>query len=568
MTLSRHDLTQHGLDFAEQPGEADTVLVRFDWPELEALIVSDPAADFEFRLELTAGTRFSDYRIVGPAYRRHQILIPLDEACAGGAVVRVGFEPVRWDEDRPLPAYTLAASFQAKRRLIEDLERRMIWIFGSARSGTTWLLHDILGAAPSAARPDDLTGMRPIDEAGIGFLLGAVELDAERFYGVDRSVDTASADVPVFERMIARRSGQPEFVRNPRTEASLRRAIRELVFEHVLVHWGLLDYDFVGFKAPNEGHAADILMGAFPLARMIVIVRDGRDVMRSRFSPFASRTLAETTDLALRRYAVTYYAHYWNFQREVIERAFAAHDPERRLQVSYERLRAEELETFASLYRFIGAPLSEPEIAAVIDRVRLENVGRDQRGANLPRQTGEVGGYRRSFLKTEVALMTSIMEAGLRQHGYAIAPDEGMEMIDRLAVPGTLRSFGGLDGRVPEGIVLWFAAGVYDDLWTKPDAELEFAVPVRAGALVVDVLLPEDPEPEGATRPVQLTAGAVSQRIVLPRGGDASLRFPIDAPAHAPIRLTIHVGGSFNPAASGDERELGLYLVKLEVEPA
>ena len=70
----------------------------------------------------------------------------------------------------------------------------------------------------------------------------------------------------------------------------------------------MLNYDRVVFKAPNEGHAADLLMEALPKVGMIFLIRDGRNVVKSRFSPFASRILAKSEDPGLRRAAVAYYA--------------------------------------------------------------------------------------------------------------------------------------------------------------------------------------------------------------------------------------------------------------------
>lgn len=559
------DLRDHGLDFTAIPEDADTVLLRFDSDELE---LAGPAGDEDFlvRLDVAVGPEFSDFRLAGPAYRRHQFLLPLHHVRAARGIVGIAVTALRWRSVRP-PAFAVRASAHAKSRLIDELERRMIWIFGSAGSGTTWLMHDILGAAPSTARPDDDTGVRPLDEPGIGILLGAIEVDAERFYQVDRAAEAAGPHAPVFERHIDRRSGSDEFVRNPRTAANFRKSIREIVFENVLVHWGVLDYDYVAVKMPNGSHAADLLMSALPQARMIVIMRDGRDVIRSRFSPFASRTLAETTDLALRRYAVAYYSEYWNFQREIVERAFAAHDPERRLLVSYEQLRRGETEAFASVYRFIGASVSDEWLRGLIERTRLENVAPDRRGPALPRQTGEIGGYRSAFLKTEVALMTSIMGPGLRRYGYDTSGGEGADMIGRLVVPGMLRDFGAFAERVPEGAVLRHASGVYDDLWTKPDAELELTLPGRAVAIRVDVIVPPDPSGQLAARAVQLAVGAQAQRVSVPPGGDATMLFPGDYAANVPIRLTVHADDAYT-ASVGDQRELGLYVVRIAAEPA
>ncbi|HEV3085649.1 MAG TPA: sulfotransferase [Candidatus Elarobacter sp.] len=413
-----YDVAQLGLGV--RPDDTDHVMIRIESPALEQS-ARRASAEVELRLEIGVGARYADFRIAGQAYRRHQFLVPIHELRAARGIVRLSLTPVKWDAPE-LPALSVAASYCNKEHLIGELEQRMIWIFGSARAGTTWLLRDILGAVPSRSRIEDDAGVRPIDETGLGFLLGAVELDAERFYALHRIEPGANGSLELaaspFERLITRRSGKAEFLANPRTTHVMKSAIREIVFNHVLVHWGLLDYDYVALKAPNEGHAADLLMSALPAARMLVIMRDGRDALRSRFTPFASRTLAETSDAGLRRYAVAYYSHLWNFQTEIVDRAFDAHDPSRRLRVRYEHLRQGSFDAFRSLYRFVDAGLSEPAVRAVMERVRLENVPHDQRGPHLPQRSGEIGGYRRYFTREEVLLMTRIMATTLRMHGY------------------------------------------------------------------------------------------------------------------------------------------------------
>jgi hypothetical protein len=66
--------------------------------------------------------------------------------------------------------------------LIKKLETQIVWIFGAARSGTTWIAHDLLGSLPSTKRPTGDTGNRPMDEAGFGFLLDSLSIEPEDMF--------------------------------------------------------------------------------------------------------------------------------------------------------------------------------------------------------------------------------------------------------------------------------------------------------------------------------------------------------------------------------------------------
>ena len=169
---------------------------------------------------------------------------------------------------------------------------------------------------------------------------------------------------------------------------------------------------------PNESHAADIVMQAFPRSFMIFLMRDGRDVMKSRFSPFASATLAETTDPKLRLHAIAFWSHFWNFQIDIIRSAFAAHPPERSLFVRYEDLRRNTAEELRVIFDRVGVAMADDELAELVARTTLEQIPADQKGPDKPRQEGQIGKYAAVFSLREIELMEAIMGPNLERFGY------------------------------------------------------------------------------------------------------------------------------------------------------
>jgi hypothetical protein len=199
--------------------------------------------------------------------------------------------------------------------------------------------------------------------------------------------------------------------------------VRETTIRHVINEWGLIGYRKVVFKMPNDSHAADIIMEAFPQSIMILLIRDGRDVMRSRFSPFASRILAETTDPALRLNAIAFYSHFWNFQIDIMLAAFEAHAPERRLLVHYENLRMAPIVAAREIFDRSGIAISDADLEELIERTTLENIPESEKGPDKPRQTGLIGKYASTFTEQEIHLMDMIMGSNLRRFGYAVYHD-------------------------------------------------------------------------------------------------------------------------------------------------
>jgi hypothetical protein len=195
------------------------------------------------------------------------------------------------------------------------------------------------------------------------------------------------------------------------------RLLREAALAHVMNEWGCLDFTRIVFKCPNEAHAADYIMRAFPESAMIFLIRDGRDVLRSRFSAFGSEELAETAHKGLRLHAIAYYSHWWNFQVDIIASAYDAHAPERRVFVRYEDLRRHTEDTAEKIFRGVGLQIAPEDLKRLVRDTRLESL--HDRGSDKPRQDGRVGGFKAFFSDEEIALMDTIMGPNLRKYGYS-----------------------------------------------------------------------------------------------------------------------------------------------------
>ncbi|MCF4125524.1 sulfotransferase family protein [Methylobacterium sp. SyP6R] len=397
-------------------------------------------ANIKIYWRIIQGNSILDKRIFSNNYNIHQILLNRNLIC-GGSEFAMEFEfcggPL--DEAFDLKIDVGVGNFSA---IVEELEEKYIWIFGSPRAGTTWLAHDILGAIPAFNKQKGglETGYRPIDEMNIGRILGAFEVEPEHYMYLDSKIFASyEDDFPssphfdqekirgsVFKRTMIEGYQRHESIFNERTHDMLIESIRDIIFKHVMLHWGVEGYDRVVLKAPNEGHASDLLLRATPRSRAIHLVRDGRDVIRSRFSPFASRILAETQDVQLRRNAVGYYAHQWNWHTNVVRKACADHDGERVLTIRYEDLRIRDISVFRRVVSFAGYPADDRLLKDIINNSALEAFGDHQKGPDLPRQSGRVGGYRRVFDDVEKTTMTAIMADNLSFYGYdmRVAPSD------------------------------------------------------------------------------------------------------------------------------------------------
>ena len=362
-------------------------------------------------------------RVMHKWYQSSQIFIPLWKLYKDKNEVSITVRPL--EPRRSSPYYSIRLMLSSKTRVLDTLEKDSIWIFSPPRSGTTWLAQDILGWTPN---------VRPMDETGLGRMLSPLQLGPERLLNFgERTVPFESG--PEFERgwKPRTRPGIPPFVRqfpeDSRTEPFEQilatehkemfcRHVRKLALDHVLHVWGFLGFQRVAFKCTDDSQAADLIMAAFPNAHLIFLIRDGRDALRSQCSPFISGALFAEAGYEVRRQIVAFYSHLWNFRVDIIRAAFEAHAPERRLMVCYEDLRREPMRTIHALFRHLGMSTPDQAMTELVRETTLENMPAEMKGPDKPRQSGEIGGYKRFFTEPEIHLMNAIMGENLRRYGY------------------------------------------------------------------------------------------------------------------------------------------------------
>jgi hypothetical protein len=377
-------------------------------------------------VDLRLRGRIIDTKIFHGVTQRHQFVVSTQELFEDFNRLAISVRMIAGDQSAA--RFFVRAFYIKWERLARNLETRSIWVYSTARSGSTWLTQDILCWNGRT---------RPMDEPGIGRMFAPVDLVAERFYNLvgkphhfqsglhyerKTKVRDANYGIPPFERAFIY-ADEGNKVWNIRNWPTYLQSLRETVFRHAINEWGVLGYQNLVFKMPNGSHAADVVMQAFPESFMIFLIRDGRDVMKSRFSVFASRDLATTDDRDMRLYAVAFYSHLWNFQVDIIESAFNAHAPGQRLLVRYEDLRREPSQELRTIFSHVCGPITDDELAELIARATLENIPAEQKGPDKPRQTGEIGQYARIFSMQEIELMEAIMGANLSRFGYDLRTD-------------------------------------------------------------------------------------------------------------------------------------------------
>jgi hypothetical protein len=157
----------------------------------------------------------------------------------------------------------------------EGVESRLVWILGSPRSGSTWLVN-LLASDRRAIK---------LDEPTIGMHLAVSMHD---FVGVPPERAPAER-----LRLNDLRADLPSYFFSRRYESAWRPQVRRLLLERfgaeieAIRSARSLRDPVALIKEPNGSRAADIIMSLLPASRMIFLLRDARDVIDSELDGLA-----------------------------------------------------------------------------------------------------------------------------------------------------------------------------------------------------------------------------------------------------------------------------------------
>jgi hypothetical protein len=309
-----------------------------------------------------------------------------------------------------------------------------VWIWGSPRTGSTWLL-EMLCDPLEANRSEPLGFSLPEGWSGELPALAVDEFLISSHLAPHHGqvVEILGAPYPAtLNSLYQRRSSyvfSEEFADVWRPEVRRLTLVRLHAVIDRARRAGLevpSDPPLVVIKEVNGSHAADLVMSLFPRSRMILMLRDGRDVIDSLLDANSPDGWRTRTGLgsggfdspAERLEWVRESCRSWTARMNVCTSAYDTHDPALRRRVRYEDLLNDTPATLGGLAGWLGLPDDEVRIREIAARHSFAEVPDRKRGPGRARRAATPGQWRESLTPQEAQLAHEIMGQRLAELGY------------------------------------------------------------------------------------------------------------------------------------------------------
>jgi Sulfotransferase family len=326
----------------------------------------------------------------------------------------------------------------------QAFESRLAWIFGSPRCGSTWLLELLCfplepttRARSGVVRRRRKELRRRVRRPGLSIRPQAVAINEPYLPQhltplVHMRFDPTDLDTRALLTLNETRPDDPHYFFSEQYAYAWRPQLRRLILTRLAAQVECAERDArvddpaVIVKEPNGSHGAEFMMALLPQARLIFMVRDGRDVVDSLMDGMGTggwldQSVMRRVETSEERLAfASSGARAWLERTRAVERAFESHPPELRWKLRYEDLRAKTTATLRPLVDWLGIDRSDAELEAVVAESAFEAIPARRKGSGTPHRAATPGLWRENMSVDEQQAMETIIGPKLVELGYEV----------------------------------------------------------------------------------------------------------------------------------------------------
>jgi len=278
----------------------------------------------------------------------------------------------------------------------DKLEKNLVWVFGYARSGTTWLALQLLSHNTKSINELHIASHLSLREEGI----------------TDNIV-----------RRIDHMKNLPSYFFSDKYKDTWKFFMRKLILNRIYAEVGELNKKIILKEPGGEVGAPDIITQCLPNSKIVVLLRDGRDIIDSLIDAkqkdgFITKSGETPVIEHTRKIEIEKHSKIWSKYVEKLLDTYNNYPEELRLLIKYEDLLKNTFEELKKLHIFIENNISDEKILQLISKFSFENIPIYQKGKGKFARSASPGKWKTSFTDAEKRIMHENMNSSLRKLGY------------------------------------------------------------------------------------------------------------------------------------------------------
>ncbi len=267
------------------------------------------------------------------------------------------------------------------------LEENIVWLFGSPRSGTTWLANQLKSGK-----------VLTMDEPRIG-----------RF---------------IFPTALELKDDRKDYFFCNEYKKTWSYFLRKLILNRIYSQFHDISNKII-IKDPNASFGASVLSECLPNSKILILIRDGRDVLDSLVDARSENGWVTKLDDApplstsQRLRFIRNQGGNWKKTTEIMIEAFNSKPNELRYMVKYEDLRNNTKQELTEIFKFVGIKMSDSQIAEIVEKHSFENIAKEKKGKGKFARKASPGEWKKNFSIEEQDLIEKLMKKLLKELKYA-----------------------------------------------------------------------------------------------------------------------------------------------------
>jgi len=281
----------------------------------------------------------------------------------------------------------------------EKVERNLVWVLGSPRGGTTWVGTQLLSYNTNI-----------IDEFSIALHIGAL---------IDTKQDQSSRYIDF------RQKDNHFYVFAKQYKEIWQYYLRKLILNRIFAQFPDSLEKITVIKEPDVTGVADIISQCLPNCKIVLLFRDGRDVIDSSIAArgdegFMAKGGLKQIQPEDRLNFIKKRSEIWVAMIQNMLKAYEIHSKDKVHKIKYEDLRQNTKDELKKLYEFIGVKISDEKIEQIIKKFTFETIPKEMKGEGKFYRSASPGKWKEHFSDEEKETMNKVMNDTLNQLKYQI----------------------------------------------------------------------------------------------------------------------------------------------------